>query len=244
MNSPEAVSVAVVTGAGSGIGRAVVLRFAAAGWSAALIGRRLQALEETVALAGAARSRLAVFPADITDEAAMQGFGSKVLARFGRIDVLVNAAGTNTLRRSLAEFSSGTYNEVLATNLHGAVRCTLAFLPAMRRQHSGTIVNINSEAGRAASARAGAAYTISKFGLSGFTQTLNAEERVHGIRACSIFPGDVDTPMVDRRPSVPSSEKRASFLQPSDVAEAVWLVASMPARAAVEEILLRQTVPF
>jgi NADP-dependent 3-hydroxy acid dehydrogenase YdfG len=244
MTAPSAVSVAVVTGAGSGIGRAVVLRFVNAGWSVALMGRRLAALEETIAMAGGDASRLAAFSADIRDASAMQRFADAVLDRFGRVDALVNAAGTNTLRRSLAEFSPSTYAEVLDTNLHGAVRCTLAFLPLMRRQRSGTIVNINSEAGRAASPRAGAAYTISKFGLTGFTQTLNAEERANGIRACSIFPGDVDTPLVDRRPQVPPPEKRATFLQPADVAEAVWLAASLPARAVVEEILLRQSVSF
>jgi NAD(P)-dependent dehydrogenase (short-subunit alcohol dehydrogenase family) len=162
-----------------------------------------------------------------------------VLGRFSTIDVLVNAAGTNMTRRSLAEYSAASFDEVLATNLQGVVRCTMAFLPAMRRQ-GGTIININSEAGRLASARAGAAYVASKFGLTGFTQTLNLEERANRIRACSIFPGDVDTPLVDRRPNPPPPEARAKFLRPEDIANAAWFVVSMPPHAVVEELLIRQ----
>lgn len=235
-----AARVAVVTGGGSGIGRAVALRLARENWHVALIGRRAPPLAETIDLSGAAAGQLSAFPCDISNPALVEKMATDVLGRFGRVDALVNAAGTNTTRRSLAEFSAGSYQDVMATNLHGAVRCTLAFLPAMRRQHAGTVVNINSEAGRVASARAGAAYVISKFGLTGFTQTLNLEERANGIRACSIFPGDVNTPLVDRRPNPPPPEVRARFLQPEDVAEAVWFVVSLPGRAVVEELLIRQ----
>lgn len=232
--------VAVVTGGGSGIGRAVALKFAGQGWNVIVLGRRRAALNETRRLAGKAAARVHPFSCDITRPAAVARMAAAVGRRFQRVDVLVNAAGTNTTRRSLAEFTLTTYREVVGTNLDGAIRCTLAFLPAMRRQRCGTIININSEAGRIASARAGAAYVVSKFGLAGFTQVLNLEERKNGVRACSIFPGDVDTPLVDRRPNPPPPEIRATFLQPSHVADAAWFAASMPPRAVVEELLIRQ----
>jgi len=162
-----------------------------------------------------------------------------VLSHFTRIDVLVNSAGTNIARRSLKELSRTDYHALLATNLHGTVYCVQAFLPNLRTQGGGTIININSEAGRQANAKAGAAYVASKFALAGLTQSINAEERANGIRACSIFPGDINTPLLDRRPVPPPAAAREHMLQPEDVAACVWLAASLPPRAVVEELVVR-----
>lgn len=229
----------VVTGAGSGIGRAVALRFLSAGWHVALVGRRIDALAETAALAGSAAERAAPFSCDIADPSAVDAMARAVLAQFGRVDALVNAAGTNIPRRSWSELSHADYRAVLAANLDGAVYCVQAFLPHFRAQGAGTVVNINSEAGLQASAKSGVAYVASKFGLTGLTQSLNAEERAHGIRACSIFPGDVDTPLLDRRPSPPPPEARAAMLQPDDVAACVWLTVTLPPHAIVEQLVVR-----
>lgn len=229
-----------ITGAGSGVGRACTLKFAAEGWAVALLGRRADALAETIALAGPdAASRLMVLACDIGDAAAVDRSIAAGLDRFGRIDALVNAAGTNIPRRSLSELTLVDYHATLATNLHGAFHVARAVLPVMRRQGAGTIVNVNSEAGLRASAKSGAAYAVSKFGLTGLTQTINAEERGHGIRACSVFPGDIDTPLLDRRPAPPSPEARARMMQPADIAACVWLAVSLPPRAVVEELLVR-----
>jgi NAD(P)-dependent dehydrogenase (short-subunit alcohol dehydrogenase family) len=237
MNSPA--SNAVVTGAGSGVGRAVVLTLAQQGWRVALIGRRADALAETIQLAGSAGAQLQAFPCDLGDAQAVTTTIAAVLARFGRIHALVNAAGTNIPRRGLDVLSSEDYHATLGTNLHGAFFAAQAVLPGMREHRSGTIVNINSEAGLRASAKAGAAYVISKFGLAGLTQTINAEERAHGIRACSIFPGDINTPLLDKRPQPPSAEARAAMMQPEDVAACVWLAISLPGRAIIEELVVR-----
>jgi NAD(P)-dependent dehydrogenase (short-subunit alcohol dehydrogenase family) len=128
---------------------------------------------------------------------------------------------------------------MLDTNLNGAYYCVQAFLPGMRQRGSGTIINIISEAGRQASPKAGVAYVISKFGLTGLTQAINAEERPHGIRACAIFPGDIDTPILEKRPVPPPPEARKKMLQPEDVAECALLAIRLPPRAVVEEILIR-----
>lgn len=235
----SSASTAIITGAGSGIGRAVALRLAREGWHTVLLGRRREALVETAAAAGESSRNLAVHPCDIADPAAPARAAEFALKTFGRIDALVNAAGVNTPRRSLDVLSLEDYHRLLATNLHGAYHCVQAVLPAMRRQGAGTIVNINSEAGLRASAKSGGAYVISKFGLAGLTQTINAEERSHGVRACSIFPGDVDTPLLDQRPNPPPAEARARMMQPEDVAACVWLALSLPPRAVVEELLVR-----
>jgi NADP-dependent 3-hydroxy acid dehydrogenase YdfG len=230
----------VVTGAGSGVGRAVALRFLVEGWQVALVGRRADALAETIKLAPAASAtRAATFPCDITDANAVDAMALAVLSHFTRIDVLVNSAGANIARRSLKELSRADYQSLLATNLHGAVYCVQAFLPAFRAQGGGTVININSDAGRLANAKAGAAYVTSKFALAGFTQSLNTEERANGIRACSIFPGDINTPLLDRRPQPPPQEARLQMLQPDDVAACVWLAASLPERAIIEELVVR-----
>jgi len=100
-------------------------------------------------------------------------------------------------------------------------------------------VNIISDAGRQASPKAGPGYVISKFGMVGLTQAINAEERGNGIRACAILPGDIDTPLLDKRPAPPNAEARTKMLQPEDVADCVLLAVNLPDRAVVEELLIR-----
>jgi NADP-dependent 3-hydroxy acid dehydrogenase YdfG len=128
---------------------------------------------------------------------------------------------------------------MIDTNLSGAYYCVQAFLPQMRAHHSGTIVNIISDAGKQASPKAGPAYVMSKFGLAGLTQSINAEERGNGVRACGIFPGDIDTPLLNKRPAPPDEAARAKMLRPEDVAECVMLAIHLPPHAIVEEVIIR-----
>ena len=231
------MSTAVVTGAGSGVGRAIALKFATEGWKVALVGRRLHTISETIRLADPeSRSRLAPFACDVSDSTAVEAMGKAVLERFGTVDVLVNAAGINVPRRSFEVLSLDDWHAILATNLHGAYYCVRTFLPVMRTRRSGTIVNINSDVGKTARDLAGPAYVASKFGLTGLTQQINAEERRNGIRACSIFPRDINTPLLDKRPQPPSPEARLAMIQPEDMAALVWVVTTLPSRAVVEEI--------
>jgi NADP-dependent 3-hydroxy acid dehydrogenase YdfG len=242
MASSSRTRVAVVTGAGSGVGRATVLKFAAEGWSVALTGRREDALAETLSRAPRPRRKhLAAFPCDLANAADVDGFAREVLNRFGRVDVLVNAAGTNIPRRSLAELTRADYRAVMDANIHGVLYMVQAFLATLRKQGGGTIINIGSEAGQLASPKSGAAYVISKFGLTGLTQSINAEERSNGIRACCIFPGDIDTELLNKRPVPPTPESRTRMMQAEDIAACVWFAATLPERTTVEEILVRPT---
>ena len=236
MNS---VQTAVVTGAGSGVGRAVALRLAREGWRVALVGRRQAALHETLALAAESASRLLAFPCDIGDAHQVAAMALAVGAQLGEIEVLVNAAGTNAPQRALDVLSLDDYHAMINTNLHGAYYCTQAFLPGMRSRGSGTIIQIVSDAGKQASPKAGPAYVMSKFGLAGLTQSINAEERGRGIRACAIFPGDIDTPLLEKRPQPPDAAARARMMRPEDVAECVMLCLSLPPRVIVEELVVR-----
>jgi NAD(P)-dependent dehydrogenase (short-subunit alcohol dehydrogenase family) len=230
---------AVVTGGGSGVGRAVALALVQHGWFVAILGRRPDGLTETLHQAGPRAHHLLAITCDISDPGAVDRVGAQILARWPGVDLLVNAAGTNVPQRALAELSLQDYRTIMGANLDGAFHCVRAFLPVMRRQGRGTIINIVSDAGKWASAKAGPAYVMSKFGLAGLTQSINAEERHHGIRACAIFPGDINTPLLDKRPSPPPPEARARMLQPEDIAACVLFCVQLPQHAVVEELLIR-----
>lgn len=233
------IKTAVVTGAGSGVGQATALALAQQGWRVALIGRRAATLQETVKLAGALGAQFLVCPSDIGDAAAVAQVGEKILREFKEVQVLVNAAGTNAPRRALEVLSLADYREMIDTNLNGAYYCVQAFLPQMRARKSGTIVNIVSDAGKLANPKAGPAYVMSKFGLAGLTQSINVEEKGNGVRACAIFPGDIDTPLLDKRPAPPPPEARAKMMRAEDIAACALLAINLPPRAVVEEILVR-----
>ena len=230
---------AVITGAGSGVGKATAIALAAQGWNVALVGRRESVLLETAGLAGEHGGRVLVCPCDIGDAEAVAAMGARVLAEFGNVEVLVNAAGTNVPQRALEVLSLADYRAMMDANLNGAFYCVQAFLPQMRERGSGTIVNIVSDAGKAASPKAGPGYVMSKFGMAGLTQAINAEERGRGVRACGIFPGDIDTPILEKRPAPPDAAARAKMMQPEDIAECVLLAINLPARVIVEEMLVR-----
>jgi NAD(P)-dependent dehydrogenase (short-subunit alcohol dehydrogenase family) len=230
---------AIITGAGSGVGRAVAIALAKQNWRVALLGRNRATLDETAKLTGLAVEDALVVPCDIGRLEQVQAMGRTVFEKFKTVDVLVNAAGTNAPNRSLEVLSIEDYHAMIDTNLHGAYYCVQAVLPHMRQRGAGTIVNIVSDAGKQASPKSGPAYSMSKFGLAGLTQSINAEERGHGVRACAVFPGDIDTPLLNKRPQPPTAEQRAGMMQPEDIAECALLAINLPSRAIVEEILVR-----
>ena len=230
---------AVVTGAGSGVGRATALQLAREGWRVALVGRRADALEETRKLAGDDANRLTAHPLDIGDPRAVCRFADSLLGGGATVELLVNAAGTNAPKRALAVLTLEDYHAMLNANLNGAYYCVQAFLPGMRERGRGTIVNVVSDAGKQASPKAGPGYVVSKFGLAGLTQAINAEERGHGVRAIAVFPGDIDTPLLDKRPLVPDAAARSRMLQAGDVADCILFCARLPEHVIVEELIVR-----
>lgn len=230
---------AVVTGAGSGVGRAVALKLAQQGWRVAILGRRAAALQESIQLAGVHAPRITHHVCDVSDANAVAQAAPQILAEFGGAEVLVNAAGLNVPRRSLEVLSPADYHAMMNTNLNGAYYCAQAFLPQMRARGSGTIINVVSDAGKLASSKAGPAYVMSKFGLAGLTQSINAEERARGIRACALFPGDIDTPLLEQRPTPPDAAARARMMRPDDVADCALFCINLPPHVIVEEMLVR-----
>ena len=229
--------VAIVTGAGSGVGRACALRFAREGWKVALIGRRRDPLEETAALAS---GECAVFPCDVSDYPRVESTVAAVRARFSRIDALINSAGINIPKRGWELIDPADFQRVLSINLHGPFHCIRACLEDLLCSR-GTVVNINSEAGRRAPAKAGCSYVAAKYALAGITESLNAELRLRGLRAVSLFPGEINTSLLDQRPVPPPQEARLKMVQADDVASCAWLAVNLPANALVEELVVRPT---
>jgi NADP-dependent 3-hydroxy acid dehydrogenase YdfG len=229
---------AVVTGGSSGVGRATAIRLAKEGWRVAIVGTREDALNETIKLSGKLDQMLAA-PCDIGDAEAVSAMAKRVTEKFGPVELLVAAAGTNIPNRSLEELSHDDYRKVIDVNLHGVFHCVQAFLPAMRQAKRGTIVVVNSLAGLRASALSGVPYSASKFAAAGLVQSINAEENRNGVRATSVFPGDINTPLLDKRPNPPAKELRVNMLQPDDVADCVMLAVNLPERVVVEEVVVR-----
>jgi NAD(P)-dependent dehydrogenase (short-subunit alcohol dehydrogenase family) len=232
----------LVTGAGTGIGRAAAVAFAEAGASMALCGRRPGPLEETVAQAREFGGKVTAQSVDVGDEAAVTRWVTDAIETYGRIDVLANCAGTNTPDRTWADTKSVSWHEIIDTNLTGIYNCSRAVLPTMREQRGGLIINISSISGVMTSSVAGVAYSASKYGVVSLTGTLNAEEWTNGIRATCVCPGEVATPIMDKRPNPPPASAHPLMIQPADLGETLVFLATLPPRVVVEQIIVRPLV--
>ncbi len=164
-----------------------------------------------------------------------------ITGALGPIDILVNNAGTNIKERTFRELTPETWDRLIRTNLDGAFYCIHAVLPGMLRRKDGVIVNVVSIAGKRASPLGGVAYAASKFGMSALGIGLAAEEKDSGIRVCNIYPGEVDTPILEVRPQPVTEEHRARILRPEDVAAAVLFVASQPPHVSIPELVIKPT---
>jgi len=231
---------ALVTGAGSGIGRATAVGLAGLGLRVALVGRDAAKLEGTRKLVG--REDTLVESCDVADRSGVDAMAARVLATFGSLDVLVCNAGTNVRDRSLEKLAPADWDWMIATNLTGAFNLVHAFLPGMRRRGDGLIVQVCSIAGLRASLLGGAGYSASKFGQAALGIGIGREDGPKGVRSSVIYPGEVNTPILDARPVPVSQDRKEAILQPEDVASAVYFLVQLPARASVPELVIKPTV--
>ncbi len=229
---------AIVTGAGSGIGEAVAACFAREGAKVVTWGRNLDKLERARDRAADAGERLLPRAVDVADRDAVREAAEAAEQEVGGVDILVNNAGTNIPKRALRELSTEDFDLLIDVNLRGVFHCIHAVLPHMRRRREGLIINVTSIAGVRASVLGGAAYSASKFGATALSLMVGLEDGENGIRSCNVCPGEVNTPILEERPVVPSAEKRAAMLQPEDLAQAALFLATLPARATVPELII------
>lgn len=230
-----------VTGAGSGMGLSGAQQLAMAGATVVMSGRRAEVLEREAAAIRGAGGKAETEALDVSDAASVQRVADAILARHGKVDILVNSAGLNNPQRSWRDQTVKGWDEVIRINLDGTFYCIRAVLPSMRARKDGLLINIASWAGRYTLAMAGAAYNGSKHAVLALTESLNMEECANGIRACALCPAEVATPILDRRPVPPSPEERARMLQADDVGKTIRWVAEQPAHVCVNEILISPT---
>ena len=230
----------LITGGGSGIGLATAKLFLEAGAAVAIAGRSKQKLD-----AGAktlsSPARLSCHAADISEPEQAKSLVQTVEKKLGKIDILVNNAGTNVKDRSFRQLTPEVWQKLLRTNLDGAFYCIHAAFPGMLARKQGLIININSIAGKRATPLGGLAYAASKFGMTALGIGLGAEEKDSGIRVTNIYPGEVDTPILEFRPTPVTEEHRQRILKPEDVAGAVLFVASQPPHVSIPELIIKPT---
>ena len=235
--------VAWVTGAGTGIGRAVAVALGAAGAAVALTGRTVATLEETATLVRAAGGTALVAPADVTRAEAVAAAHRAVVDRLGDPHILVNNAGWNETRRFWKQLTPEAVERLLDGNLLAPFLVTLTVLPAMRARGDGVLIHIASLSATMIYPVSGPVYTAAKYGARAMSASLNAEEGIHGIRSICINPGEVVTPILDKRPVKPTPEQLAKMAQPEDIAAAVLFCATLPPRVCVTELTITPTDP-
>jgi NADP-dependent 3-hydroxy acid dehydrogenase YdfG len=239
--TPLTGKVAWITGAGSGIGLAGAVALAQGGARVVMSGRRADLLAAEADTIRAADGLAEVEVLDVSDPAAVKAVAEAILARHGRIDILLNSAGLNSPQRFWKDQTVAGWREVIGINLDGSFYTIHAVLPAMRAQHDGLIINVSSWAGVHHPKLTGAAYNGSKHAVTAMTETINMEECSNGIRACAICPAEVATPIMDRRPVPPSATDRARMLQPEDLGATIRFIAELPAHACINQLIISPT---
>jgi len=234
--SSLAGQVAVITGAGRGIGAAIARRLAARGAVAVLCGRKRTSLDSTAAAISEAGGKSHVIQCDVMDLASVQRMAAEVERTFGRSDILVNNAGVGGFGGPLHELPPESWDKVLNTNLRGVYYCIRSFAPAMIRARSGHIINISSIAGKNALPN-GAAYAASKWGLNGLSYSVAEELRAHNIRVSVVCPGSTQTEL-----SPHAGKDPGKMLQPDDVAHVVEMLVTQSPQSFTSEVVLRPTL--
>lgn len=230
----------LVTGGGTGIGAGVALALAAEGCRVAINGRREEKLKQTAAQ-HTGENAILCKAADASQREQAKELIDWANCELGHIDILVNSAGINIVNRTMLALDPADWDKLMQVNATAAYNTMHYTLPQMRERKDGLIVNIVSIAGLRASPLGGVAYSASKFAMASLGTCVGLEEKDNGIRVTNIHPGEVETPILDARPVPVSAEHRAKILQPEDVAAAVVMVAKLPPRAHVSDLVIKPT---
>lgn len=230
----------VITGGGTGIGAGIARELAMAGARVVIGGRREEPLRQ---FAGSVASTHPILYAklDVADDESIDEFFSWTISQIGEVDILVNSAGVNIQNRTIDVMEPADWDRVMRINATGAYRCMRAVLPAMRRRGDGLVINVSSIAGKRAIQLGGVAYCASKFAMTALGTAVSNEVRAEGVRITNVYPGEVDTPLLEKRPVPVSQAHRDSILKPEDIAAVVATICRLPPRAHVPEVVVKPT---
>ena len=234
---------AFVTGGGTGIGRAIALDLADAGAKVIICGRRAGPLDEVAEEIRTKGQTCETMLCDLTDPAAIEATAATLLKNHGTIDILINNAGFSSKIRSARYISAEEWRGVMDVNTLGPAIMTKALLQPMIDQGSGDVVTISSVAALSPSVMAGAVYSAAKAAARNYMAVLAEEVQKHGVRCITVFPGEVDTPILDNRALIPDADMRATMMLPEDISAAVMMAVSLPRRATVTEITIGASDP-
>lgn len=233
--------VCIITGGGSGIGRDAALKMAHEGATVVIVGRTESKLEKVKSEGKSASGTIVSYILDVADYEAVQEMVADVIEKYERIDVLVNNAGHSSHNRRITNATPEEVRSVVDSNLIGTFFCSQAVVPTMLEAKSGTIINISSLAAITPGPLAGYAYGAAKAGIINFTEFLNNDLMNTGIRASVIIPGEVATPILDNRPIPPDAEARTKMVDVAETSAAILLIASLPPRTNIPELIIRPT---
>ena len=232
--------VVAITGGGTGIGAGIAKVLAEAGYQVTVGGRRLEPLQQ-LAESVASQHPIRTHLIDVAEPDSIEAFFADVRTNVGEVEILVNSAGINIQKRTMAEMVPEDWDRVMAINATGAYRCMHQVLPSMRARQDGLVVNISSVAGKRAISLGGVVYCASKFAMTALGTAVSNEVRDEGVRITNVYPGEVNTPILDKRPTPVSQEHKESILQPEDIAAVVKTICELPPRANVPEIVVKPT---
>ena len=232
--------VVAITGGGTGIGAGIADALAKAGCKVTIGGRRAEPLE---ALASSINSDhpIRTQTVDVARPESIDAFFASIRDFDGDIDILINSAGVNIQNRTMSAMKPEDWERVLQINASGAYRCMHNVLPAMRKRKDGLIINISSVAGKRAISLGGVVYCASKFAMTALGTAVSNEVRDEGVRITNVYPGEVNTPILENRPTPVTQEHKDSILQPDDIASVIVSICRLPPRANVPEIVIKPT---
>jgi NAD(P)-dependent dehydrogenase (short-subunit alcohol dehydrogenase family) len=234
---------ALVTGGGTGIGWGIAQALAEEGVKVAIAGRRLPVVQEA-ASSWKGQPAMLAHEVDVADRVSVKRLFDWAQQELKQIDILVNAAGVNIKTRSMTEMTPEQWDQVMAINSTGVYNCLYSALPDMTKRQDGLIINISSISGKRAAPLGGVAYNASKFAVAGLATSVGNEVSKQGVRITTIFPGEVDTPILEHRPQAVTAEHRATMLLPEDFGPIVVALALLPPRAHVPELVIKPTTGY
>jgi len=232
----------LIIGGGTGMGEAIALSIAKEGWKIAIAGRRQEKLDDVAKQATEFTDQpILSHTVDVGERSQVEDLFEWFSNKVGHLDIMVNCAGINVADRTMEKLDPENWDKLLRINATGAYDTMRCALSDMRPREDGIIINISSVAGKRAVLLGGVAYNASKFAMTALGTTVSEEVKDLGIRVTNVYPGEVNTPILDNRPVPPPESHRQSILQAQDVADAVLMIAKLPPRAHIPELVIKPT---